>query len=430
MSDATTTILRRPEGDQFGNNDYVALRVGKDFASVTSSTMKKGTNAHSGKSWSRFHVNACLILKQKHYQDGSPRYHAYMKTGKSRHRPSNFQDVTPHIAESHGAFSLAGNSEYRAVAIAAFFNVIGHQALPMGSEFLKLAYPILAQNPSWRWAPGMGSALRKPDTRSFVEEAFGKTRYRKDLVKAIGAAPSLDKVGQARLWRGLVPIDWIVDGISQSIAPPSAIVSPNMAHMRRILPLVDLGSRKRLLFQAMTNDRGAHFISDTLRSVDSILSAGDSLEEIGRVDGWRSLHDILATQARLAVTANRPIPQGAEVYKLLDGLATPSGLKIVSAKETDDLIFWGGQMSNCIGSYIEQAVHNSTCLFAIYKDAELVGNLEVGVSGRVRQIVGKFNSQFQHDAEIRESIAGAIESGGSKTLKESAAKTRSSIYDW
>lgn len=419
MTEATTTVLKRPDPFVRGlaEESYLSLRVGEDFVSLTDSTLRKGNNQHSGKSYSRFQLNSCLILKKKQYKDGTPRYHAYLKTGKIRNRPANFVDVTPRIASDFSQ-GLTSTNENRAIAISQFFKVIGHDALPMGSEFLKLAYPMLNHNPAWQWAPGMGSALRRPDTRSFVETAFGKTRYRKDLVKAISNAPSLDKVAQARMWRGLVPIDWIVDGIAQSLPPANGNSTvQNPTHLRKLLATVDQGSRKRLLMQSMTNDRGAHFVGDTLRSLDTIFRAGDSLEYIGRVDGWRSLHDQLATQARLAVNANRPISQDAEVYKLLDGLVTEGGIRIESAKDTDDLIYWGGQMSNCIGSYNSEAVCGSTFLFGLYAGETLVGNMEVAPNGIVRQMVGKFNGNFAQSKEVKEAIATAIEEKGSKRLK-------------
>lgn len=435
MTEAATTILKRPDPFARGlaEESYLSLRVGEDFVSLTDSTLRKGNNQHSGKSYSRFHLNSCLILKKKHYKDGAPRYHAYFKTGKIRNRAANFQDVTPRIAEGH-VYGMNNNVENRAIAISQFFKVIGHDALPMGSEFLKLAYPMLSHNPAWQWAPGMGSALRRTDTRSFVETAFGKTRYRKDLVKAIAESPSLDRVAQARVWRGLVPIDWIVDGLQQAVPgslnnQASAVVQQDV-QLRRLLKMVDQGSRKRLLIQAMTNDRGSHFMGDTLRSVETILSAGDPLEYIGRVDGWRSLHDALATQARLAVNANRPIPQDGEIYKLLDGLVTTSGIRIESAKDTDDLIYWGGQMSNCIGSYAQQAVCASTYLFALYENDTLVGNMEVAPNGTVRQIVGKFNGNFAQSKEVNEAILAAIEEKGSKRLKDSSLKHESYSYDF
>lgn len=424
MTDAVTTVLESPhDAGRLEADRYISLRVGQDFVSLTDSILKKGTNGHSGKSYARFSLNSCLILKKKQYKDGTPRYHAYLKTGKTRYSPSNFQDVTPKIGTTSGHF--AGNTEQRAIAIAAFFRAIDHDALPMGTEFLKLAYPMLNENPAWRWAPGMGTALRKSDTRSFIEAAFGKTRYRKDLVKAVAASNSLEKVAQARVWRGIVPIDWIVDGIAQSV-PSNRILdnAMNLAHLRKLLPMVDQGSRKRLLMQSMTNDRGSHFMSDTLRSVDTIFQSGDSLEYIGRVDGWRSLHDTVATQARLAVNANRPVPQSAEVYKILDGVSTSGGLTLVSAKDTDDLIYWGGQMNNCIGSYSHEAVNSSTCLFGIYDKEDLVGNMEVDPTGRVQQIVGKFNSPFQRRDEVRDALEAAIKEKGSKSLVDSATKAK------
>jgi hypothetical protein len=144
------------------------------------------------------------------------------------------------------------------------------------------------------------------------------------------------------------------------------------------------------------------WITDSIRSIDQLLSYRET-PELGKVSGWREVHDLLAMQARRAVKPNQMIPQKGKIIKALDGVEV-AGYTIISAKDTDTLEIWGNQMSNCIGGYEYQALNGTSLLFGVYGGGVLVGNMEVRKGGYVVQLVGKYNARFPEAVSVTEKI--------------------------
>lgn len=397
--------LKRPDPDRvWGDNRYVSLAVKGDSVTLLNSQLRRGINKHSGKTWARFEGSR-RTFKRTFTTDGQQRVNVWIAG----------QGIWKQVQNSTPKVDRLPKSSDNIAHIAKFFEVMGHDAEPTVRNLEVLCYPILAHNDKWHYAAGLGSALRMADTRDFVEAAFGKTRYRKDLVRSISNTDSLTAVSIAAMWRGLVPTDWLVDAAG---TPIRAIRNENYVHhvqssslsgkdiiaLRKILANMNLGSRKRLLVSALDDP----YVIDTVRSARLILREGEQLPVFGKIDGWRNAHDLLATQARKIGQENRKIDQSSKPYKKLDGKVTPLGYRIVSAKETHELLDWGAVMNNCIGSYGHMATNGSTNLFAIFQGEALVGNMEVGTNGAVRQLVGKNNARFADYRDVADFVENEL----------------------
>lgn len=407
MTESKKSVLERSVS--FGRKKYKLMSVGEDFVSLADSVKIVGTNK-SGKTYVNFRTERVRIYKLSENADGTPRVNVYAKRRvgpRARSRMSSVVNETPVLSTpyNHADFSI-----YDSVAIGEFMKLYSRRygevtEYPTPLGLARLAYPMLAQRESWSYAPTMGGPLRKSDPRSFLDSAFGKTRYRRDLLKAVAESHSMIHVATARQFRGLVPVDWIVDALGQWSHQGESVLArgerTDIEAIRRIAQWVDLGSRKRLMRDLFLDSTPDFAVTDSIRSAKTL--AGHGLFELGKVKNWSELHDVLAVKSRTAGKINRPIPQKHKYLKAIDG-TTVGNWSIHSAKDTHTLEAWGGQMSNCIGSYSGSAISQRTLLFGVFEDEKLVGNVEVSTEGRVVQLVGRFNGRLEGGDVIVERI--------------------------
>lgn len=412
-------VLDRIPADRYEREDrYKLMSVGEDFVSVASSRKIAGQNV-SGKTYVRFHTDSVKIFKLGEYPDGRPRVNVYEKTHQRlRHNGGGsrktFQNITPTLTSPHAV----RYDQYDAVGMGEFLKLYEAKYGPTGQfptsmGLGRLAYPILTTNDKWKYTLSLGSALRMSDARGFIETAFGKTRYRKDLVKAVAATHSTSVIAVMSAFRGVVPTDWLVDALNDW--PKFGEYDWNFASLRKIAKLTDQNSARRLLNGLMSDQVPSMWITDSIRSIDQLMSYRQ-IPELGKVSGWREVHDLLAGQARRAVKPNQTIPQRGKVIKALDG-AEVSGYTIVSAKDTDTLEVWGHQMSNCIGGYEYQALNGTSLLFGVYRDGSLVGNMELRKNGDVVQLVGKYNARFPDSALVSNRVHELTGYNGHRALE-------------
>jgi hypothetical protein len=425
VSQVHTLEVRQKGRDPYQTEDvYVMLYVNDSSVTLSENVKKVGTTKN-GKTWVRFEPREKTIIRLAEYRDGRPRINVYRVQsahapgghyGQDRRHPRKYTfDMTPNTAvKTYTRFS-----EHHSVLAGEFIKLYEERygttgLLPMMSSVGKLAYPILRDNDKWLYQRPLGSALRQATGRAFVESAFGKTRYRKDLMKAIAESYWLEPVAMAHDFRGLVPVDWLVDFIRE--APKHPFDLPYHQHeatdLRHIARLTDQRSVRRLMSGLLAPGNTKMLVQDAIRSMKSIKDRGAEAQPLGRVDSWRQVHDDLALQARRAVNPNKPIPQNHKIVKALDGLILEheqaGTFKIEHAKTTDDMENWGAMMGHCIGSYTNYAVAEHGFFFAIYRQGELYANLEMSNQGSIRQLYGRFNQRVAEskwlEGEIRKVV--------------------------
>lgn len=183
--------------------------------------------------------------------------------------------------------------------------------IPKFSELFPLAQHYGAHE--YNYVPvGLRSAMiRAENVQEFTRRAFGKTRYRRDLVKAVASA-TLQDVENAWQFRGLVPIDWIVDLLrgrqwEGRNARQNAISIP-----RRHLKHLDQRSLRRLMGEMKERNYDYGF-SQQIADIDFVSVEYPILT---RVDSWKDLHDrlIALDRPRLLQVAER---REAKVQRML-----------------------------------------------------------------------------------------------------------------
>jgi hypothetical protein len=256
----------------------------------------------------------------------------------------------------------------------------------------RMAYPILREVPHWNAVVGMSQALRQRNLQDFTRVAFG-SRYRKDLVKAIAASPSLNGAWLAHELQTTFPIDWLIPLIPEVREP--------VDNLRRIKPfmrwlpeysakklLIGLGTDRTVL--GRPGPRFDFLVRDTFGSWSRILqekpdyTLGDY-----RITNWRDMHDHLAREFDKIGREDRQI-EASKVAKKLDGKSL-NGLTLVHPKSTHELIDWGKNMHNCIGGYDRLAAAGKSVLFAVMQGDQMIGNMELDPKGSIRQLVGDYN---------------------------------------
>lgn len=369
-----------------GGNFGTLITVDSDCITVNEGVQKTGLSK-SGKQWGRWENHATFFSMR------SGRLKIY-SASKIKGRGRIFRDQTA------GYFSLPQShkwSPYKSAVAETFWPEFAAMmnrngvAVDEGELDFKgvqrLAYPVLSLKDEWRAVQGISAGLRSSDIRGLVEGSLGKSRYRKDVAKAVVNSTSLNGLAVASSLKTVVPVDWLIPVIASfrheimwNRDEFRALMTRLPDHQKRLL-LADMGNTQ-------PNGVRTMWITDSLRSIHQ-MPPGD----LPRATTWREFHDILVPRARAlgSYRENQEIPQKG-VSKKLDGLTT-AGLELRSAKDTHELVRWGEEMSHCIGSYGGDAVRGASHLFGLFEGEKMIANLEVAPGGRVRQFYGRFNER-------------------------------------
>jgi hypothetical protein len=410
-----------------------AKTVFRSDSKVTYMTSRKftGKRRDNGKRWFRWHndesfgfrANKNGLILPYHVQKGKNRW-----VNGALSAPFNYLDGV-------GYFDTQPAVQNFRQAVAEEFGEIS----------LKSLYPIteLYDINTYDDIPkGLTRGFREKEFSDFVAATFGKTRMRKDLVKAC-AKTYPEVVALAADFRGMVPIDWIVNFLR--LHEGMERQAPNgrwNLNLRPILRNLDVRSYRGLLNTPV-------WYRDWMELVD-VLQARRS--EYGRfrmptgerARTWHELHDLCLVRHNYArggfingrnnviggharITYEPPAPPANEPVKLVGPAKELHNMvfddyKIVCATETDQLREWGKEMRNCIGGYTHQAKNGGSVFGAVYKAEKLIANFEIAKnyrkadatelesSWRVNQLLGKTNITLSDD--VRQPIEKAMEAVG------------------
>lgn len=385
--------------------------VREDSIMVTSGTKKEGVSA-SGKPWMRWENNIEVVSWRSgrlvDYRITTNKRVRRVRTVTSSLFPGAYLKGSMDIAEAlrsrHAGRGLPPMDimmERTHKHPNAYFDGRGG---PDVAQMIRLgAFPVIAERPDWRPEIGMRitRALREPDARSFVEAAFGKRNYRKDLLRAVAGAQYLHSVDFASGLRNIVPVDWIVESLNIPAPGLGYNMYPEVSAelYGKLFKTLTPQSQRRLLLNPAENN---YLVNDSVRLLDVMAAWGQTGLN---PRSWREFHDDLATRQRSIGQVNREI-ELTKVAKKVDG-KTAGRFAIVAARETDQLQQWGSLMSNCIGGYGSMAVKGSTNLFGVYEGETLVANMEIDSKGVIRQLFGRFNRSLDEadDLVIRKAVS-------------------------
>lgn len=239
--------------------------------------------------------------------------------------------------------------------------------------------------------PTLITAMRAKSSREFVERLFGKRQYRKDLLKATGNSQTIYPLYVAQAFRGLVPIDWIVNFLRLDHHVETGYENGYglavFKDLRNFLTQIDPRSYRHLLREPVTTN-GMYAIEDAMRS----FYQNGFTDEDTYYRSWEDVHD--RNTFRYRYSSASPF-QECEIPLLplaekIHGLTTKS-FEIKTATHTTELEEWGKTMHNCIGGYKRMAANKHTILGAVYSGNKLVANFEIAPNGNLKQLLGVCN---------------------------------------
>lgn len=308
---------------------------------------------------------------------------SYAKQGKSFHNSTKLKTFgysrSPEVCEAINRLLLANGAD----PIEDF----------SPRAIFKAAYPLFSHwDAGYRTLgiPNMGAKT----IQEFTLKAFGKTRYRKDLVKAVASAKTPDAFRNAHRMRGLVPVDWIVAYLKtyETVGPR------NFHDLRRALELMSMQQRKTILTVMTKDARGAgngYMLEDMLDFVvqlpeDVVQSIKIKPSEIDQA------HMQFAAALNKIRYADQIIEENAtaKFISKIDWSDAPVTMKVGTS--THEVMQWGVDMGHCIGGYANEAAQGRCTLAGIYKGGTLIGNAMFRKKQCV-QIFGKFNKELPDD---------------------------------
>lgn len=247
--------------------------------------------------------------------------------------------------------------------------------------------------------------LRHETMMDGVRAMYGKTLYRKDLVKAASTTTSVYRLMIARELRNIVPVDWIIDFLNaEHCAINHEMNKETVKSFRTLFKSLTPAQQKRYLKElADTSPRKAVSsweINDTLRMFHQLEKDYGVTFIPGQIQarGWKELHEAVRLDLRGRRYAKRDIEQ-VTLAKEIAKVKFANGYQVIQPKDTHDLLDWGNNMHHCIGSYANDAVQGSSVFLGIMKDGTMIGNAQIKVKEkRLVQIFGKHNRILEEEA--------------------------------
>lgn len=354
---------------------------------LKTSTQTRGTNRRTGNtysSWKADSINSWRVTKAGtwHHVNGYRRGRGTRLEWASR--TACLEDITPPVG---------------VVAV-----ILDHLPAP---KSINDAYPLLHH---WSPEPGPDAGSRErlqylharnnldpaflnafthaTTLAELVAAIFGKTRTRRDLIKATAGA-SLAAIQTAWQFRGLVPIDWIVNYLRTHT---ETVQTGRYGNLRPHLRAVTHETRRRLLNDARPD--WPQLLRDVAR--------GPAVE--GRFRDWSDLHNAQNTvlqQQRMKNIRVKKLPDNAAA---ING-STQAGLELVMATRPAQLTEWGAVMNNCISGYTHHLETGHGWLGAVTTPTgEVLGNFEISASNKSEpwlvQLLGRFNKPLDEDIVV------------------------------
>lgn len=405
MTTRTTTpvgpeITPKP-GELPGNGrTYKTVGIGDDTVYVSHAIMRRGANAN-GKTWCRFETQSMDVAS---WRSGRLRVYQSGRTKKGRYV---YDQTTFFIRNAMGDTDYYhGYATGKEDLTAALAEKTG-MSLP---ELVLKEYPLAADIPA---GPGVTPLLASRDVGEFTRKFFGKSRYRKDLVRGVGRMAWLPNGGTEHLkllkaFSTFTPTDWIARYLEE-IPAPNVYTTPEDLHGRtvnivQVRKALRTATPKQIRRLVTVGQMPMRDVMDSMRTLEEIWNLDSSYRlDALRFGDWKELHDLLPVELRKMRHRNQAVEYPKKAQKLI---GTHGEYEIIGTLDTWTLSEWGRTMNNCIGGYGSAAVSQRSLLFAVIKDGKMLANMEIAPDGTIRQLVGKHNGRLEakDDLAIRAAV--------------------------
>lgn len=349
---------------------------------VTSSDYLTGINRHSGKRWYKWTTRSAYGFYRM--PNGTINAYQYARgvKGKFANHPP---DVAFHNLKNEYlkvAYGAKVQEKFGITDFTDLYPLAKHYDI---TDYNSIPYSLIRP-------------MREEDFKAFLAMTFGKSNLRKDLIKA-AAVSNPNVLAYARHFRGLVPVDWIVNFLRLNEKDETyGRLNRSTERVRELFYSTDQRTLRNLLNQRL-NINTFYTINElypTRPGWDHLFHYENVRDQVFR--NWNGIHDAVYTPPARAV--RKPIEEGPieliPLAKKLDG-ARAGNLRIKAADHTELMVKWSSQMNNCISSYREIARQGNGLYLGIYQDDALVGNIEI--KGKtVAQMLGKYNKALDNDA--------------------------------
>ena len=271
-------------------------------------------------------------------------------------------------------------------------------------------------------------ALRQPTAQAMAKKLFGQKRYRKDLVKALANANSIEFLAFMFSLKREIPVDWFINILRNN---PTLSSLPDEFDYDALKEFYDSMSDKqfRKFCRCLMEE---DFIP--LQSImDMVPQFRECLEdeEMERLNSVRDIkfrtleefhywvgkhHEATDKERKRREMIKR---HGGEIkgnrwydmIKDIDFSGAP--YEVVIPQYAYELVEWGGTMNNCIGSYASRAKDSESDLYVALKDKNGTMKANILISNQnVRQFYAKRNSQVDdklaYDFNMRLVLGGLI----------------------
>lgn len=277
---------------------------------------------------------------------------------------------------------------------------------------MHIAYPLMRhlKLEDYRLPQGITTFLRHETMMEGVRAMYGKTLYRKDLVKAASQSPTVYRLIIAREFRNIVPVDWIIDFLNaeKTIFDQSDLSKTDIKTLRTLFKSLTPAQQRRYLKELTSGSKkiAAYWeITDTLRMFNQLERDFDVTFVPGQIQakGWHELHEAVRLDLRDRRHVKREIKQ-VDLAKDIAKVTFKNGYQVIQPADTHELMDWGNKMGHCIGSYASEAFSGQSVFLGIIKDGKMIGNAQIKVKAkRLMQIFGKHNALL--DDEVLDAFA-------------------------
>lgn len=309
--------------------------------------------------------------------------------------------------------------------------------------FAGLAYPSLALFPECNVYDLHAQSIlntknfgQEPDIKQFIAKHLGKKNVRKDVIKAVLQTKNVSAIFLVRALSNTVPIEWLLPLLSGADdnalikSLPTLRTTNFIDNVEAFFSKITLPQRQRLLKKTLGKANGSWVVNDTIRQYLMYNEEDHFVANKGRIDftNWRTLHDSISHIVREITHPKVVFDKSGTYMEILDKTFytfNDCHYDVVAPADSFMLSDWGHRMSNCIGSYGSSLEGKHTNLFAIYKNGEMFGNIELSPQGALRQYYAHHNSnvpQEEHKAFLAHFEAKVKESKEKLELEAAQAK--------
>jgi hypothetical protein len=246
--------------------------------------------------------------------------------------------------------------------------------------------------------------LRKAKSVSDIVKAIYTKKYKKGyeyLLRAIETEESRSdfwsRVTLHYTLRGLLPFEYIVD-----ITEKNPHMGLNFSYPQ---PSKEYMKYRKFFKSFTANQLHKFLLEGTLQELWDTMSMIEQYKEripIPKIYNLHELHEFYSKELDKLRHKDFPL-MNPPIAKEIDNIHL-DGMVLVIPKTSHELLSWGRQMNNCIGSYGMRVGERGRLLIGVTREGKLVYNIEV-YGGEIHQFYAPHNTQPpQKDYEMIEKL--------------------------